>query len=91
MHSLHYRMSKTITQVHVLASQNASPPIASVFVGRRLAMVLLPPAEIHMQASGWPITPCFFSISYAVLVDDPACTAVCHTHPFRGDKWIESM
>ena len=65
MHSLRYRMSKTITQVHVLASQNASPPIASVFVGRRLAMVLLPPADF-------------------LFVHEPACTAVCHTHPFRG-------
>ena len=49
MHSLCYRMSKTIAQVHVLASQNASTPFASVFIGRRLAIVLLPPAFVAVH------------------------------------------
>ena len=90
MHSLRYRMSKTITQVHSWTSPTASPRTMGVFVSRRPMAVLLPPAENDMQVSCWTTNPCFFSISYAVLVDDPACTAVCHTHPFRGDKRLRA-
>ena len=65
MHSLRYRMSKTITQVHSWTSPTASPRTMGVFVSRRPMAVLLPPADF-------------------LFVHEPACTAVCHTHPFRG-------